>query len=78
MRVRRLLATSSVIDQYLIKYGSSVVGYAIMSLPVFFPQAGATTQSVGANTRGVFDNVDASIYPYVFCVSVLRFVGKLF
>jgi hypothetical protein len=30
--------------QYLIKYGSSVVGYALMALPVFFPMEGDAAQ----------------------------------
>jgi ATP-binding cassette subfamily D (ALD) protein 3 len=46
-----------VIDQYLIKYGSSVVGYALMALPIFFPVDGDTSnRTVGDNTRDFVRN----------------------
>jgi ABC-type uncharacterized transport system fused permease/ATPase subunit len=44
------------IDQYLIKYGSSVTGYLIMCLPVFFPANNSSSNTVGQHTRDFVRN----------------------
>jgi ATP-binding cassette subfamily D (ALD) protein 3 len=36
--VNKIQGVVGIIDQYLIKYGSSITGYALLCLPVFFPR----------------------------------------
>lgn len=53
----RQRAIIGIIDQYLIKYGSSVAGYFIMCLPVFFPLPGSsTTDGIAGHTRDFVRN----------------------
>eukprot|EP00455_Lapot_gusevi_P033107 TRINITY_DN3617_c0_g1_i2.p1 TRINITY_DN3617_c0_g1~~TRINITY_DN3617_c0_g1_i2.p1 ORF type:complete len:735 (-),score=339.57 TRINITY_DN3617_c0_g1_i2:93-2297(-) len=60
----RQRAIIGIIDQYLIKYGASIVGYMIMCLPVFFPLASeqeamenaSGAARVGAYTRDFVRN----------------------
>ncbi len=50
-KLEGLKTVVGILDQFLLKYGTSITGYALLAIPVFFSPPSAETQDMAALTR---------------------------